>query len=91
MSRARRPRDTLLLLLALLVSLLLAACRREEVLELPRWTLERPSAGPVEVTLPAHLDRWLAPGPAEVVLHADIRLPDSCRGLALTLIIPFVE
>ena len=91
MSRARRSRDILVPFLTLLLSIFVTACWHEEVLDLSRWTLERPSAGPVEVTLPAHLDSWLAPGPAEVVLETDVRVPETWRGLALTLIIPFVE
>ncbi len=53
-----------------------------------RWTAELPGqAGPIDVTLPVHLDTLLVPTPGEYVLRAKVDVPEAMRGVPLTLAI----
>lgn len=52
------------------------------------WTAELPGrAGPIDVTLPVHLDTLLAPSPGQYVLRSRVDVPESMRGVPLTLAI----
>ena len=83
--------------LRLLVPLLLlgiAGCTHREApgglqqLAVASWTAQLPGrAGPIDVTLPVHLDTMLAPTPGEYVLRARVDVPEAMRGVPLTLAI----
>ncbi|CAN5924956.1 hypothetical protein BH11MYX4_BH11MYX4_12720 [soil metagenome] len=50
------------------------------------WSAELPGRpGPIDVTLPVHLDTLLARTPGEYVLRAKVEVPEEMRGLPLTL------
>jgi serine/threonine-protein kinase len=70
----------------------LAACAGrsapEETIPIARWTAELPrSAGPADVTLPAHFDGRLPRSPSSYVLRAEVDVPEPMRARPLTLAI----
>jgi serine/threonine-protein kinase len=69
-----------------------AGCARDhETVRLTQWTLVAADGGAVPVTLPAHVERWLAPGATRYRLGTRATLPSSWRGRPLSLALPFLE
>lgn len=80
-----------LVLLALALSTLVAACSADDGIAVTHWRLfVDGGAQGIDVALPAHLDRELPEKKARYELRARVDVPASMRGRALTLAIPAV-
>jgi serine/threonine-protein kinase len=69
----------------------LTGCARDDTVRLTQWTLVAADGAEHPVTLPAHIDRWLAPGAGRYRLRTRAALPSSWQGRPLSLALPFLQ